>query len=409
MLSRSDIDIKAVMADLAHYGIEAAFLVPTKTGLDKSIIDAHDGLRKYLKKHEIHNYELQSQGPTSKVILEGNFINENGIMKTKISLYRPETKSGDPRIWFSGLNSYASANNLLVVLIANQEIFLINASRSKIWETLNVKGSPLNEIILKLSSRKSLIEEELLKKLIQIHLKGFVASTTNADSGVGDTLENLLKIKRNSNRAPDYKGIEIKASRVSGRTQRSSNRSNLFSKIPNWELSELKNGEAILNKFGYYPPGSPSKKALHVTLNNNPNAQNLYLAIDLDNYYVENLYKSKTGNEKVVLWKLDELESELEKKHENTFWVKAESKNISNLEHFHYKFVEATSNPMVTNFGTLVETGSITLDYTFSEKTRASGKSYARDHGYLWKIKPTDFGLLFPPKRIFDLSTPLTI
>jgi hypothetical protein len=45
------------------------------------------------------------------------------------------------------------------------------------------------------------------------------------------------------------------------------------------------------------------------------------------------------------------------------------------------------------------------MDYTFSEKKHPSGKMYARDHGYLWKIAPEDFGLLFPPKRVFDLAS----
>jgi hypothetical protein len=120
---------------------------------------------------------------------------------------------------------------------------------------------------------------------------------------------------------------------------------------------------------------------------------------------IENLRKTTSSVEKVVLWKLAELEFELEKKHGKTFWIKAETKVVNEHEQFLYKVVEATSNPMVTNFGTLVSTGSITMDYTFSEKERSSGKKYARDHGYLWKIAPGDFSLLFPPKRVFDLAS----
>ena len=159
-----------------------------------------------------------------------------------------------------------------------------------------------------------------------------------------------------------------------------------------------------MDKYGYYPTETPNKKALHVTLNCKPNAQGLYLELNSDEYVIENLRKTTSAVEKVVLWKLDELELELEKKHNKTFWIKAETKIVNNKEKFLYKIVEATSNPMINNFGTLVSTGSITLDYTFSEKERSSGKIYARDHGYLWKIAPSDFALLFPPKRIFDLA-----
>ena len=68
MLIKSDKDIKEVMADLAAMGTEAAYLVPTITGLDKSILDAHEGLRSYLKRMGFHNYSTQRQGPENKIV-----------------------------------------------------------------------------------------------------------------------------------------------------------------------------------------------------------------------------------------------------------------------------------------------------------------------------------------------------
>jgi len=52
-----------------------------------------------------------------------------------------------------------------------------------------------------------------LSKLQIISAKGFVDSLRSGDTGVGMTLETLLGIEANSNRAPDYFGIEIKAKR----------------------------------------------------------------------------------------------------------------------------------------------------------------------------------------------------
>ena len=403
MLSKSDKNIKEVMAELAVLGIEAAYIVPTLTGLEKSILDAHEGLRNFFKRMSFHDYESQQQGTEYKLLEKCFYITENEVIESKVSLYRPQTKSGDPRIWFYDLNKYASASNLLVLFVHQNNLYIVNASKSQVWKTLNITGSPLNEFEASILSRVSSIETELLNKLAAIYKLGFHPSTTNADNGVGDTLENLLGIKRNSNRSPDYKGIELKATRLSSKNNVQLNRSNLFSKIPNWDLSTLKSGSEILNKYGYYPTETPNKKALHVTLNHKPNAQGLYLELNNDEYVIENLRKTSSAIEKVVLWKLGELELELEKKHNKTFWIKAETKMVDSHEQFLYKVVEATSNPMITNFGTLVSTGSITLDYTFSEKERSSGKIYARDHGYLWKVDPNDFALLFPPKRIFDL------
>jgi hypothetical protein len=404
MLSSSDKDIKSVMSELSKFGVEAAYIVPTETGLRKSILDAHEGFRNFLNRNQIHNYETQSKGPDSKVTLEGYYLNTKNYIKTKITLYRPETKSGDPRIWFSKLSTYASPQNLIAVFVYNHEMYVVNTSDEEVWNSRDISSSPFYDLLAKLSTKTNDVESELLGKLVAIHKRGFVPSTTNSDSGVGDTLEQLLGILRNSNAKPDYKGIELKCSRISSRTRVSTNRNTLFSKVPNWELSALKNGEQIIKKFGYFPRETPDLLALHVTLSNRKNAQNLFLAVDNSNYVVENLHEDKNQINKVVLWKLNDLESELERKHEKTFWIKAETKKISNVEHFQYRYVEATTTPMVSNFGTLVETGSITMDYTFSEKVRESGKKYTRDHGYLWKIHPSDFDLLFPPKRVFDLS-----
>jgi hypothetical protein len=405
MLIKSDRDIKEVMADLAAMGTEAAYLVPTHTGLQKSIMDAHEGLVNYLKRMDFHDYSAQHQGPENKTVEKCFFITDKDVIQSKVSMYRPKTKSGDPRIWFYELTKHVSENNLLVIFVYKSDLYIVNASNRDVWASLKRPDSPLNELVTLLAGRKSAIEVELLRKLVDIYKLGFLPSTTNADNGVGDTLENVLGIKRNANKSPDYKGIELKAARLSATTDRQTNRSNLFSKIPNWDLSVLKSGAEILDKYGYYPTETPTNKALHVTLSNRPNAQGLYLEMNSESYVIENLRKTDSTIEKVVLWKLNELESELEKKHEKTFWVKAETKVVNQHEQFLYKVVEATSNPMVLNFGTLVSTGSITMDYTFSEKERPSGKKYARDHGYLWKIAPGDFALLFPPKRVFDLAS----
>jgi hypothetical protein len=405
MLIKSDKDIKEVMADLAAMGTEAAYLVPTANGLQKSILDAHEGLRNYLKRMDFHDYAAQHQGPENKIVEKCFFVTDKEVVQSKVSMYRPQTKLGDPRIWFYELTKYVTENNLLIIFVYQSNLYIVNSSNKDVWTSLKRNGTPLNELVTSTAGRKNVVETELLRKLVDIYKLGFLPSTTNADNGVGDTLENLLGITRNSNKSPDYKGIELKAARLSSATDRQVNRSNLFSKTPNWDLSVLKSGAEILAKYGYCPSETPDKKALHVTLSNRPNAQGLYLEMNLEKYVIENLRKTPSNVEKVVLWKLAELESELEKKHEKTFWIKAEAKVVNQYEHFLYKLVEATSNPMVTNFGTLVSTGSITMDYTFSEKERPSGKKYARDHGYLWKIAPEDFSLLFPPKRVFDLAS----
>ena len=115
MITKSDISIVSVIKLLASLGIEAGYLVPTQTGMEKSICDAHSSLRDYFRKNNIHDYEKQGQGTENKVVLDVNLITNTSITKTKMSLYRPPTKLGDPRIWIYGLNEYANPFNLLVM------------------------------------------------------------------------------------------------------------------------------------------------------------------------------------------------------------------------------------------------------------------------------------------------------
>ena len=78
-----------------------------------------------------------------------------------------------------------------------------------------------------------LIADELLQKIQAIHNQGFLPSITPGDPGVGDTLEHALGIERNNSRAPDYKGIELKTTRLTRNgVSRQVTRSTLFTKVP---------------------------------------------------------------------------------------------------------------------------------------------------------------------------------
>lgn len=403
MLNRSDTDIKTVVSYLAKYSTEGGYLVPTQTGLDKNILDAHESLRKFLKQDNYHDYTQQGQGGENKVLKKAFLLSESGWTETTVSMYRPITKTGDPRIWISGLNKFARAWNLITLFMIDGALYIFNASDSATQKQMDNDQSTLSTSLLAAGMRTSLYETELLDLLTEINIKGFIPSTTNADSGVGDTLEALLGIQRNSSTAPDYKGIEIKASRLNSRTGKQENRSTLFSKIPNWEISRLKSAREILDNYGYVSSNT-GRPALQVTLKNTPNAQGLYLAYNESESKIQNLFDQGEQTEEVVAWKITELEDSLREKHKKTFWVKAKTAKINGSEHFHYVRVIATSTPLVSNFSQLVNLGSIQMDFTISEKVKSDGGVKVRDHGYLWKIAPEDIGLLFPPPKVIDLS-----
>jgi hypothetical protein len=107
----------------------------------------------------------------------------------------------------------------------------------------------------------------------------------------------------------------------------------------------------------------------------------------------------------VLLWKTGVLQSELSAKHRETFWVKAHTTVHGTQEHFHYTAVEHTKGPLLSNLPLLLSTGLVELDYTLSEKINAKGDRRIRDHGYLFKMWARDRVALFPPPRLYDLTS----
>jgi hypothetical protein len=404
MLSNSDIPIIDVIKKLASKGVEAGYLVPTETGMKKSILDAHLSLRNYFAQKKIHDFDSQSQGKDSKVVMDITLVKADSLIKTQMSLYRPETKTGDPRLCVYGLTKYCEPWNLLVFIESKGHLYLVNASSEKIFNSVNTLNSPLNEILDSATESLDVVAEELLSKLKKISSLGFVDSLRHGSTGIGMTLETLLGIEANSSRAPDYFGIELKASRVGASGHKKPSRVNLFSQVPDWTSSACKSGLEILNKYGYIHDDT-NRRQLYCTLRNIPNPQGLYLQVDETSGILDSLKKRDQTVEQIVQWKIATLQTQLEKKHKHTFWVKAKNKiNASGVEQFHYIEVERTQSPLSGNFGPLVEIGAITFDFTLSLVKNKSGKGERlRDHGYLFKIHPKNFDLIFPPSTSISL------
>ncbi len=113
-----------------------SILIPTDTGLSKNIMDATSTVRDFLIINELHDYSTQKFGPDNKVIISGQFINENNeIIPTQVSLYRSNGR-GDFRIWFSDLKNFANANDELALLVHNGKLTALNISKNNYSELL---------------------------------------------------------------------------------------------------------------------------------------------------------------------------------------------------------------------------------------------------------------------------------
>ncbi len=401
MLSMADTDLNMFLPTFAKTGVPVAFLVPTPTGYEKSIMDATTPVRTLLLNEKIHNYTIQPQGPEAKVMIESYFVYKEHVELSYASLYRPKTKDGDPRIWFSGLRKYCNPRNLLALFIVNKHIYVVNLSDPANAESM-LKGGFVYSILQAAADEKNSIAMELLKKIKEIHNHGWLPSITPGDPGVGDTLENALGISRNNSQQPDYKGIELKSARLTrGGKKKQTTRQTLFAKVPDEGLTYRQ----IVEKYGKWqiPRGkTESRLQLYETLRaSRPNAYGLLVAIEANDEKLDLLYQSEIKTNKFIsAWIMEKLQEQLLTKHHETFWVKANAIRENDREFFRYDYILHTKNPNASLLGPLIDCDKITIDLA----AHISKDGKWRDHGILFKMEPDDLPLLFGEPAEYDLT-----
>lgn len=385
---------KQNVAFLANQNIEFAFLLPTKTGLGKSIMDAISPLRAYLLHKKIHDYADQGQGQQFKVEKAATVATRSGVQNSTASLYRPNTKKGDPRIWFRGLKSQVNANEMLAIIAQENSLYALSLSSFNYQQ--REESDPTFKALLteiRPSSTLDNIASELLKKIQLLYQNGFIPAECCGDTAIGRTLETALELQINSNPLPDYKGIEIKSKRKKSKTRKT-----LFAKVPDWDLSSLSSFKEFLAEYGYERDGL---RRLNCTVNAlKRNTQGLKLAIDYGppELLLENGIKNNLNQKGVLVWSLSNLQQKLAEKHKQTFWVSAETRIINGREEFRYNNIEYTRAPLTYQFSTLLSTGLMTVDHLIKAKG-----NHAYERGPLFKLNDDGYKLLFPSSINFDL------
>lgn len=397
---------KTNMEYLVNHNVKFTQVQITATGLKKSILDATTPMRTYFKENNIHDYELQSQGPENKVTKKTFILTGGKVIKTTTSLYRPVTKEGDPRLWIYGLKDTTEADDIHAIIARNpDELYVINLTKINIPRFCETDiENPIRDLVKGLSDYADIVSEELLYRLLKF--KGMWLDTDlRADTAIGRQVEALLGIQMNASREPDYKGIELK----SFRSQRPSIRKNLFCKVPDWDISFLKSGTEIVEKYGYMSGGVKSyRNTLQYAV---PNTQNLRLNMNYPNNLLEieedrridaDIFKKVAD---VAVWRLQTLHQCLQTKHHETFWIEVDSrKGDSGQEQFRFNKIEHTRNPNVSQFDILLEQSMITVDLLLGRPKvdLVTGKPKKGGDAVSFKIKKSAAGLLFPQSRLYS-------
>lgn len=367
---------------LTKLGIEFSVFEPTITGLKKSILDATQQVRTHFEVEKFHFYYSQDQGPENKVKTKAYLLTPEKRIASTASLYRPNTKKGDPRMWFKNLKKLASAGDQVAIIICEDKPYLINISKHLITDELSVPAGPIAKLVKAYIDADTAIAEELLSKLKVLARNPFKALRAG-DTAIGFTLETLLGIEANSSKLPDYKGIELKSGRGG------KNRSNLFAQVANWDLSPCTKSAEILDKYGYQR--EVDFKLYCTVSTRKSNSQGLFLKYDKSTDQLEEWHEN--NNELVAVWPGNLLRERLMEKHAETFWVEADSFEINGVEHFKLKSVIHTKQPIISQLLPLMEAGVITMDHLIKRSGKTNRVS---EKGPLFKIDKKNLDLLFP-------------
>ncbi len=375
---------------LVNHNVKFTQVEITPTGLDKGILDSTAPMRAYFLENKIHNYETQLQGQEHKRIKTACVLTDTTQFMTKVSFYRPNTKKGDPRMWIYGLGQYTKGNDIHVLFWHEEILYSINITHIDIEKCYDSPViTPLQDVLKAIDSEGNIVADELLGRFRSVKGQWFESEVT-ADTGIGRTIESFLGISMNSDKTPDYKGIELK----SHRDKRSSKKNVLFTQTPEWEISKLKSGREIVEKYGY--TNEEGFKTYQNTVQcTPPNSQMLFLNVNHSDELLE-LQAQKRLVEDVAAWRLVKLHQRLQTKHHETFWIEVENAFNDGKEYFRYKQIEHTRNPNAGQFDVLLEQNIITVDLLLC---RPSG------HGdtYSFKIKKKGMPLLFPESVVYEI------
>ena len=373
---------------LVNHNVKFTQVEVTPTGLGKGILDSTAPMRAYFLENGIHNYEEQNQGPENKKIKNAVILTQHSQYLTKASFYRPNTKKGDPRMWIYGLGGYTAGNDIHVLFWFDETLYAINITQIDIERNYNSEIiTPMQDVINAIYIAGNSVSDELLGKFRSVRGQWF-ESEVLADTGIGRTIESFLGIKMNSGKTPDYKGIELK----SHRDKRISKKNVLFTQTPDWDISVLKSGRQIVDKYGYYT--EDGVKTYQTTVRcSPPNNQSLFLNVNYEKEYLE-LLAELPKKEDVAAWRLVKLHERLRVKHHETFWIEVENVFNEGKEFFRHKQIEHTKNPCEGQFDVLLEQNLITVDFMLC---RPSGNGDT----YSFKIKKNGMPLLFPESVLY--------
>jgi hypothetical protein len=200
----------------------------------------------------------------------------------------------------------------------------------------------------------------------------------------GLAIEKAIGIPANSDKQADFMGIELK-------TKKDNTLQTLFSRIPSRYLG-CKDKLDLVKKFGYID-NKRKRRALYTSFSRRTDTLGFKLKAGVDSIQV-------VRNKLVLLeYDADRLEAALLSKHSQTAYISLSVRKKKNRSECRIESVLYCKWPSIIKFMRLVRKGHVFLDFTLSV---ANGK--VKDHGFLWRVRPSEIRDLYLHAEELDLE-----
>jgi MvaI/BcnI restriction endonuclease family len=382
------IEREAISTIVEELGEKYVTIRLTDTMLGKSIIDASEPIQLLLKLARVAEYAAMNLGrKEGGVDRELPLITAAEARTTRVSFYRPQTKSGDPRFWPYGLAAFARQGDLLLIFATTAGVVLVvvSSQTSLLVERVRALARSLGLSSSTLASAALILKD----RFAGIRDSGWIEATGHGPRCVGETFERAMGLSTNSYSRPDFMGeIEIKASR-SSKTAHSSRLQTLVSLAPIWEGS-IQSTKDLVQAHGY-DDAKRGRKALYCSIFTSINRLGWRLQIDVG---ADAIIVAK-NDRPILRYSIIALAAALERKHPATLFVSARTRRNGAREAFHYFAARYCQGFNTVQFIDELLAGNACLDLTAHLKGNGTG----RDHGYLWRIKGDRVESVFSYRR----------
>lgn len=224
---------------------------------------------------------------------------------------------------------------------------------------------------------------------------GFAPSRRSNSTGIGKTFEDLIGVAENNLKEADLHGFEIKSQR-----NLSESYVTLFTKSPTMPKGA---NTYLRENYGSFDSHYPDIKVLHTSIfcgkfNTHISGASFSLEIDYTN---EKLYVLVSYNgviDRSVYYSFEQLRKAIQKIR-NLAFVRAETKIIDGVEHFHFTQATIFSEFIsFENFLSLIEQGLIMYDVRIGAYKMGDKKGKTHDHGSGFRIKKENMYRLYHNK-----------